>query len=344
MTAFRIMFYAGLVLAILFLIAAVMIFFLLHVPEAFGVVTGRTQKKAIEAIDAGGNPEASVKKKSKIKTRVVGASQDTGYMRARGIDPTTTGALGKDKAKTGEAAKTMSDDEAKAAASAAAARSVAENASTNVTTRSENIQLIKNGKMNLDEETTDVLTYREMQEAQKRDSDSTEVLSEKKDDSEDSTDVLTKRSGDADGEEATNVLNGDDSGEATDVLSTGADDDEGDEATDVLTSNGKHADEEGEEATDVLSRMKKITSEESEEDEELDTVGSYMTDKGETKAHGEVHRVGETSMYGSTAADQTSVLVEDMANGPESTVSDSERSQKIRVLYKETIIHTDEFL
>lgn len=327
MTVFRIMFYAGLVLAILFLIVAVMLFFLLHIPDAFGVVTGRTQKKAIEEMDTGNAPTKTDKKKRSIKARVVGASQDTGYMRARGIDPTATATLPKNQATK----PLMSDDEAKAAASAAAAKSVAEHASTNITHRSDNIQLVKNGKMNLDEESTDILTYREMQEQEKvKENDSTEVLSEKEENGEESTDVLKNYSSvDEPGGEATGILEND----TTDVL-TDESDEEADATTDVLSSGSESDD--GEAATDLLSN--------DTHKEEIDTAGNHIDKNAETSAHGEVHRVGDTSMYGSTNADQTSVLVEGMANGPEATVTDEDRNEKIRVLYKETIIHTDEFL
>ncbi|MCR5105626.1 MAG: hypothetical protein K6B68_14420, partial [Eubacterium sp.] len=62
---FSAMFYGGLVLSILFLIASVVIFFLMDIPHAFGIVTGRTQKKAIEEIRAGG--KAQVSKRRRVK-------------------------------------------------------------------------------------------------------------------------------------------------------------------------------------------------------------------------------------------------------------------------------------
>ena len=51
MGIYSVMFYGGLVLSILFLIASIIIFFVMKIPSAFGIVTGRTQKKAIEEIN-----------------------------------------------------------------------------------------------------------------------------------------------------------------------------------------------------------------------------------------------------------------------------------------------------
>ena len=54
MGIYRIMFIAGLSVAIVFLIVAVILFFVLKIPKAFGIATGRTQKKAMEQIRATG--------------------------------------------------------------------------------------------------------------------------------------------------------------------------------------------------------------------------------------------------------------------------------------------------
>ena len=54
MEIYRIMFIAGLTVAIIFLILAVVLFFVLKIPKAFGIATGRTQRKAIEQIRATG--------------------------------------------------------------------------------------------------------------------------------------------------------------------------------------------------------------------------------------------------------------------------------------------------
>lgn len=61
---YRTLFFAGLILAVAFLIATIVLFFVLKIPKALGVVTGRTQKRAIEEIRAGGL-EAVSKRKSR---------------------------------------------------------------------------------------------------------------------------------------------------------------------------------------------------------------------------------------------------------------------------------------
>ena len=45
MGIFNVMFYGGLILAIIFLIATVAIFFIMKIPKAIGVITGKTQEK-----------------------------------------------------------------------------------------------------------------------------------------------------------------------------------------------------------------------------------------------------------------------------------------------------------
>ncbi|MCR5212832.1 MAG: hypothetical protein K6E10_00305, partial [Eubacterium sp.] len=66
MGIYNVMFYGGLILAIIFLIAAIVIFFAMKIPDAIGVVTGRTQKKAIEEIRSGGSVSGSKKKRGRI--------------------------------------------------------------------------------------------------------------------------------------------------------------------------------------------------------------------------------------------------------------------------------------
>ena len=71
---YNVMFYGGLVLFFLFLIATVVLFFVLKIPKALGVITGQTQKKAIEEIKSGTIPSGrrSRTKGSAILARDVG--------------------------------------------------------------------------------------------------------------------------------------------------------------------------------------------------------------------------------------------------------------------------------
>ena len=66
---FNVMFYVGLVLFILFLIATVALFFVLKIPKAIGVVTGQTQKKAIEEIRSGGTRPSG--RRTKVKESAI---------------------------------------------------------------------------------------------------------------------------------------------------------------------------------------------------------------------------------------------------------------------------------
>ncbi len=247
MAAFRLMFYGGLVLAIIFLIAAVVIFFVLDIPKALGVVTGSTQRKAIEEINAGGTPDSKKQKKNHISAREIAtgglSSKDSGSKR------NSAGNL-----KHAENGQKIQEAE----------------------TEPENIKKSFHGSDGEDE--------------------ATELLSFTKVDTEDN--------------ESTEVLGTDD--ETTDVLSS--ENSTFSEEKDINYNDGK---------TDVLN---------SKDSENFET-------EDENKA--EIHMVGETSMYGSTAADQTSVLVADMATG---TANTDTSASHIKILYKETVIHTDETL
>ncbi len=81
MGTYKLLFYGGLTLAIIFLILSVVLFFVLKIPRALGVITGRTEKKAIEEIRAGGTQK---KKKrttgGSIMARDVSASSQSGVL------------------------------------------------------------------------------------------------------------------------------------------------------------------------------------------------------------------------------------------------------------------------
>ena len=54
MGIYNILFIGGLIACIIFLIATVVLFFVLNIPKVFGVVSGRTEKKAIQEIRESG--------------------------------------------------------------------------------------------------------------------------------------------------------------------------------------------------------------------------------------------------------------------------------------------------
>ena len=81
MGTYKLLFYGGLTLAIVFLVLSIILFFVLKIPKALGVITGRTEKKAIEEIRSGGTQK---KKKrttgGSITAREVSASSQSGVL------------------------------------------------------------------------------------------------------------------------------------------------------------------------------------------------------------------------------------------------------------------------
>ena len=181
---FSAMFYGGLVLSILFLIASVVIFFLMDIPHAFGIVTGRTQKKAIEEIRAGGKAQVSKRrrvKESDILARDVSATSGSGIMRGKKSSSKSDNIIAQ---KAAEDAK-KAVEAANAAAAAVAANEAAKAAASKAGQKpnSGNVNLA-----NTEEAPTDILTYNEMKNKGKKvptGEEATSVLEE-----EQSTDVL----------------------------------------------------------------------------------------------------------------------------------------------------------
>lgn len=304
MGIYDIMFYGGLILAAIFLIASIVIFFVMRIPDAFGVVTGRTQKKAIEEIRAGGHAATANKKKRR-----------SGNIQARDIDVSETR---KKSSNTESPVKqssmkdsTSSDDIARKAAEDAkrTAESAAEKA-----------------RRNLEEESTEVLTYNEMKN--------------KADASEDPTSVLEM-------EKATDILS-----QAEEYYEEGSHedyDDDADAATDVLTSRdakeeGKERpesyDESGDETTDVLRSTSSTVTGMNMYDDDLDEEA----DKTDVLT-AEMSGLSDKDVYGTYNPETTSVLKSDMAPGNDSVKQGGGLDQPgITVIYSETVVHTDESL
>ncbi len=85
MGIYSVMFFGGLILAILFLALSVVLFFVLDIPAAIGSVTGSTQKRALEEIRSGKTKEDKQRKRRKsqsglIRARDVKASSATGSL------------------------------------------------------------------------------------------------------------------------------------------------------------------------------------------------------------------------------------------------------------------------
>ncbi|MBO4591887.1 MAG: hypothetical protein J5684_04950 [Eubacterium sp.] len=142
MGIYSVMYYGGLVLAILFLIASVIIFFGMKIPHAFGIVTGRTQKKAIEEIRAGG----TIKKgKRKVK-------QSDILVRDVDVSGMSSAPLKTDKSGAMEDARKRAEADAKAAAQSEAEEMAAREAEA---------------AKNVEEQDTEVLTYNDMKNKNK---------------------------------------------------------------------------------------------------------------------------------------------------------------------------------
>ena len=302
MGIYNVMFYGGLILAIIFLIASVVIFFVMKIPKSFGVVTGNTQRKAIEEIRSGGLG-ASTKKRN----RVFGG---TGNIQARDIDMSDalkkSGILDKNKRDitsdikrnsdaSSDLAKKAAEDAAKAAAAGAKERA----------------------RMNLDDESTEVLTYNDM--VSKGSSEDTTTILE----NEQETAVLSAAGDDYDVDDY------------SDETAYAGDDDE----TDVLTSKSepKKDNSYDDEETDVL-RMTSDTTDlyDDDLDEEIDKTDVLMAD---------VSGLDTNAIYGTYNPEMTAVLRSDMAPGEDSVKSGPRKDLPgITVIYSETIVHTEESL
>ncbi len=221
-TVYNVMLYGGLILAIIFAIIAIVLFVVLKVPKAIGIVTGSTERKSVEEIREKGYESVQgmgASKKDAIKNH-------TSKISVRDVE--SSAAVKKEKKGRANYEKAIADLQN---AKKGDMRELTDEEATNV------LRYDEDG-----EEATDVLRYDEDGE------EATDVL-RYDEDGEEATDVLRY---DEDGEEATDVLRYDEDGEeATDVLRT---DDE--EATDVLRTDDEEATDvlraDDEEATDVL--------------------------------------------------------------------------------------------
>lgn len=302
MGIYNVMFYGGLILAIIFLIASVVIFFVMKIPKSFGVVTGNTQRKAIEEIRSGGLG-ASTKKRN----RVFGG---TGNIQARDIDMSDalkkSGILDKNKRDITSDIKRSSD------ASSDLAKKAAEDAAKAAAAGAK-----ERARMNLDDESTEVLTYNDM--VSKGSSEDTTTILE----NEQETAVLSAAGDDYDVDDY------------SDETAYAGDDDE----TDVLTSKSEPKKDTSydDEETDVL-RMTSDTTDlyDDDLDEEIDKTDVLMAD---------VSGLDTNAIYGTYNPEMTAVLRSDMAPGEDSVKSGPRKDLPgITVIYSETIVHTEESL
>lgn len=312
MGIFNVMFYGGLILAIIFLIATVAIFFIMKIPKAIGVITGKTQKKAIEEIKSGGAKGGKRGRGSRILARDIGGD---------------SGTLSSGSGKVYGASGRVYDKPSSTSASDLLAKKAAEDARID-TARAEAAKP-KQNRPDLDEDSTEILTYNEMKKKAEESEDPTSVLKPAYDD--EATDVLAAEGEQSGSDDEENV-----------TYEPGADD-----VTDVLTSDGKAPQRKApkeeasskqdveEDKTDVLkmgSAENTIDDFDDEEDEELDKTDVLVN-----------QNLSESDVYGTYNPETTSVLRADMATEQTKKTSHPNRDG-IKVLYSETIVHTEESL
>ena len=305
---YNLMFYGGLVLFILFLIATVALFFYLKIPKALGVITGQTQKKAIEEIRAGGRASTSKRGKgSAILARDVGGSSEPLKT------PQFSFARRKDEKRSSDASGALAEKAAKDA-KLEAARAMAEKARKKDEAR--------------ESESTEVLTYNEAKKKASKDTgeETTSILEE-----EQATAILSDDDG------ATDVLTSDGSVVRKESPAASGDDD----ATDVLKSTAVPAepDESEEEATDILkARAMAVDLYDDDLDEEIEE------DKTDVLTTDMESKFAENEIYGTYNPEMTAVLKSDMTPGEDSLHRGAKNVEGITILYSETIVHTDECL
>lgn len=319
MGLYTVMFYGGLVLAIIFLIVSGILFFVLDIPKAVGVVTGKTQRKAIEEIRAGGKPTTEKSRRGRGRG---------GNIIARDVKVSEAKKKETEQFKLEEANKKLNEQKRSSDASDNLAKKAAEDARAAVEkSKAKAMQA-------LEEESTEVLTYQDMKN---------------KDDSEDTTKVLEM-------EQATDILsagdelydaepesNGDDDETvilASEANSVDIDDDYDDEETDVLRSTSASSSED-EEVTDVLRTTAKPYSGEDDSDDDYEDEA----DKTDVLTS-ESTLLSEDEIYGTYNPEMTAVLRSDMAPGEHSVekkVVGLDRPE-ITVIYCETVVHTEESL
>lgn len=263
---YKICFYGGLALAIIFLIVSVVLFFVLKIPKVINDLTGRTAKKQIDEIKKKNTESSEVSKKEQAKYYNQGSGKITvkesmsPATRAANRDNTTDLLEGKsadasmnkeeqnnnrpaeynpDETQVLGAGGIPEDGEEETTVLSKKTDAEAQTTTSDTDTDDEATAVLKADEG--DDEATDVLKSDEADNTDTADDEATDVLkSDNTDEAEDeATDVLKSDNTDVADDEATDVLKADEvDDEATDVLratDTGANDDE--PATDVLRAD-----------------------------------------------------------------------------------------------------------
>ncbi len=234
-----ILYYGGLALTILFVVVAVILFFVLKIPRAIGDLTGFTAKKSIKEMnqDGGSKTTGKASKKEQAKyynqgSEKIRARETVSEESRRATRDNTTDALrrtGTLSGKPSEEETEILSNKSKAHASEMADETEVLSGSGSAT---KDLHFTDNsiGKPR-DEEATDILVS-------ETEGDETEVLTAETE--SDETEVLTAET---EGDE-TEILTAETEGDETEILTAETDED----ATDVLTSDMEDTD-----ATSVLS-------------------------------------------------------------------------------------------
>lgn len=305
MGMYKTLFIVGLIVAITCLLLAVVLFFVLKIPKALGVVTGRSEKKAIEEIRASGY-ESRAKKEH--------ASHDRIRVRDAEMD---TGALGKSSGGGEISAREVSSETAKASNRRGGRGRVGKD-------------------LALENEETEILGT----ESALQGAGSSKDFSDSDNYEEGATDVLGAESTAGGYEDATDVLSGD----GSPVRSAGRDSRSSyEDETDVLSGDG------------TVRQAAKQAADRSYEEEETDVLTSGNRDmSGRVKPAPAYDDADETDVLtsgmnatpadeeilGRYSAEETAVLRSIHSKQDE----EGSRTKGIRIIYAETIVHTEERL
>ena len=340
MGAYKVLFIGGLVFAILFLIATVVLFFLLKISKVFGVLTGRAQKKALEDIRNAGQAtvaKSAVRADQAIKAHEasVETAMDTSEVKSQKEEP-------KKAAVKEEPIPTPSFDEQ----SKDAGRPVGTRAGRDYTKTYEETEVLGVEEYDM-ESGTEILTAEEQRRAFSEEQEGTDVLNESK--ARSAYDRIRSAMS-YDSKNSDNLGYGDEEDTDTDVLKSSVDSQTRFAA--ATAAAHEYADSTAEEiSASGTSTMEDVDSLHSEytPDDDYHVLG----DDAETAVLRSGSMTGTVTGAGVYAADGTAVLTEGSDSGKivshdGAAIADEVMQPKdkpgITYLYSKTVVHTDESL
>lgn len=249
MGTYNVLFYGGLILAILFLIATVVLFFVLKIPKVFGDLTGRTERKSIEEIRKTGyesksKQEAIREETSRITVRDAENDPETGNLKRKNIE--RKAALDAKLSSKESEIKASLEDETEVLG-----------AERHDSEYGEQTEILESGS---DNETTDILKQYPSEEEE---SDTTDILASE--DDVGTTDILASE----DDSGTIKRPTPEDEGDTTDILTS---EDEEADRTDVLTAENES------DITDILMPEKDEAAG-TKESIPIDVIGRYSAEE-----------------------------------------------------------------